>query len=596
VLLLLVERRGQLVTKDDLMKALWPDTFVAESNLTQTVFILRKALGERRGDQRYVATVPGRGYRFVADVLQVPNGTGHPEAEVVSETASIAAPASRLAGWRRWLWLAAAVLLFIASASFLALRFIGLRHQPPEPRIVLAVLPFQNLTGDASQEYLSDGFTEEMISQLGRLDSRHLGVIARTSVMHYKDLREDLPRIGRELGVHYVLEGSVRRDVSRVRITAQLIRVSDQTHLWARQYDREFKDLLVLQGEIAQEIGDEVQSLLGPSRHIRAAAPAALSPKSDEAYDLYLKGRFFWNKRSPEGLQQAAEHFQRAIAKDPGYARAYAGLADSYALISSYRYAASNEFITKARAAALQALRLDDSLAEAHTSLALLSEVYGWDWQTAESEYRRAIQLDPNYATAHHWYAECLGFQGRFDEAFEEMERARQLDPLSLIIAADKGALLYFSRQYERAIEQFRVVSEMQPNFPRVHAVIFAYVEKGRFRDALDDIQAWRRFDPDTPWTWAAEAYVLGRSGQQAAAQQALAKLVHSKHHEQFHPRMFVAAYAATGDKEHALVWLEKAYAEHSSTLADLKVDPVYDPLRSDPRFQNLLRRVGLEN
>ena len=458
---------------------------------------------------------------------------------------------------------------------------------------MLAVLPFENLTGDAGQDYFSDGLTEEMISQLGRLDPQRLGVIARTSVMHFKHSQEQMDQIGRELGVQYVLEGSVRRDAEKVRISAQLIQAKDQTHLWAKQYDRELSNLLALQGEIAQEIAHGIQLTIGDHKRIDSARHASLSPEAYEAYDLYLKGRYFWNKRTTQGFQHAIEYFQQAIAKDPSYARAYAGLADSYALMSGYSLAPQKEFMPRAHAAALKALEIDESLAEAHTSLALITENYDWDWQKAEKEYRRAIQLDPNYATAHHWYAEYLAYQGRFDEAFAEIERARQLDPLSLIIATDNGAILYFSRQYDRAIKQFRAVLDMEPNFPRAHLLIFAYVQKGLFADALADIEKWRRID-NAPGSWAIEAYVYGRSGQQVEARRSLEKLQQLNRRRQMDPAAFALAYVGMDNKDEAFAWLQKAYLEHSNALTALKVDPIYDPLRSDARFQELLRRVGL--
>jgi TolB-like protein/Tfp pilus assembly protein PilF len=458
---------------------------------------------------------------------------------------------------------------------------------------MLAVLPFENLTGDAGQDYFSDGLTEEMIAQLGRLDPQRLGVIARTSVMHYKHSQVQMVQIGRELGVQYVLEGSVRRDSDKVRISAQLIQTKDQTHLWARQYDREQINLLALQGEIAQEIANEIQLTIGDPKRIDSAHQPSLSPEAYEAYDLYLKGRYFWNKRTTQGFQHAIEYFQQAIAKDPTYARAHAGLADSYALMSGYSLAPQNEFMPKARAAAQRAVELDDRLAEAHTSLALVTENYDWDWQNAEKEYRRAIQLDPNYATAHHWYAEYLAYQGRFDEAFAEIERARQLDPLSLIIATDNGAILYFSRQYDRAIEQFRAVLDMEPNFPRAHLLVFAYVQKGLFPDALADIEKWRRID-DAPGIWSVQAYVYGRSGQRVEARRALEKLQQLNRRQRMDPAAIALAYVGMDNKDEAFAWLQKTYSEHSNALTALKVDPIYDPLRSDPRFQELLRRVGL--
>jgi TolB-like protein/Tfp pilus assembly protein PilF len=487
------------------------------------------------------------------------------------------------------------IVLIVALGAYFQWSRPRARPQPLGGRLMLAVLPFENLTGDAGQDYFSDGMTEEMIVQLGRLNPERLGVIARTSVMHYKNNQKPLDQISSELGVQYVLEGSVRRDSNKVRISAQLIQMRDQSHLWSRQYDRELGSLLALQGEIAQEIADEIQLALGDDRRrIAADRKPGASPSSYEAYDLYLKGRYFWNKRIAQGFQQAIECFQQAIVKDPNYARAYVGLADSYAMMSSYSFAPQNEFMPKARAAALRALQIDDSLAEAHTSLAVIAQNYDWDWQTAEKEYRRAILLDPGYATAHHWYAEYLALQGRFDEAFAEMEHARRLDPLSLIMAADNGAILYWSRQYDRAIEQCRAVLEMEPNFPRAHLLIFAYVQEGQFAEALADIEKWRRID-DTPFTWATQAYVYGRSGQPVQARHALEKLEQVNRHRQLDPTpMLVVAYAGMDNKDEAFAWLAKAFRERSNALTVLKVDPIYDPLRSDPRFQELLRRVGL--
>lgn len=570
------------------MAALWPDTAVADANLTQTVFMLRKVLGDKGEGARVVVTVPGRGYRFVAEVRET--GGGAVEAEPAE--AAIAVPVPIPPGARgRWLWLTAAVLLPVTAAAYVGWRFLRPGAPAPQRRIVLAVLPFQNLTGDAAQEYFGDGLTEEMITQLGRLDSRRLAVIARTSVMRYKNSREDLGRIGRELGAEYILEGSVRRDSSRMRIAAQLIQVKDQTHLWAREYDRELTSLLIVQGEIAQEIADEIQLTLGG--HGPPFRPAPLAPKSYAAYDLYLKGRYFWNKRTADGFRQAVACFEQAAANDPTYARVYAGLADSYALMSSYFLAPHNELMPKARRAALRALQLDDSLAEAHASLALIVENYDWDWQTAEKEFRRSIQLDPNYATAHHWYAEYLAFRGRFDEAFAEMERARQLDPLSPILGADKGAIFYYSRQYGRAIEQARGVLEMEPHFSRAQAIaIAAYVQAGRWEEALKAIDSQ---DPaDLHWG-TLRAYVNGRAGRRPQAQQALAQLESQSGNPQLDvPPMLALAYLGVDNTNEAMACLEKAYLEHSNALTGLKVDPVYDPLRGDARFQDLVRRVGL--
>jgi tetratricopeptide (TPR) repeat protein len=411
--------------------------------------------------------------------------------------------------------------------------------------------------------------------------------------MHYKGSQEPLKNVGLELGVQYVLEGSVRRDSGKVRISAQLIQVKDRTHLWARQYDRELVDLLTLQREIAREIAGEIQLTLGGEKNSVLASQSQPSQTSYEAYDLYLRGRYFWNKRTSEGFQQAIRYFQQAISKDPNYARAYAGLADSYAMISSYNLGPKTEFMPKARAAALKALELDEGLAEAHTSLALVTENYDWNWQAAEKEYRRAIELNPNYATAHHWYAECLTWEGRFDEALRESERARQLDPLSLIIAADNGMIYYYSRRYDLAVEKLNAVLEMEPNFPRAHLVRAAYVEKGQFADALADIENYHP-QYDNEWYWSSLAYVYGRSGRPNEARRLLEKLERLNQHTQVDPATILMAHLGLGSRDQAFFWLERAYAEHSNAITTMKVEPAFDLLRSDPRFQDLQHRVGL--
>lgn len=461
---------------------------------------------------------------------------------------------------------------------------------------MLAVLPFENLTGDAEQEYFSEGLTEEMIAQLGQLNPKRLGVIGRTSAMQYQRSQHPLEQINRDLGVQYVLEGSVRRDSKNVRITAELIETSDQKTIWSRQYDRELTSLLALQGEIAQEIADEIQLTLGGrGKRFSAYPEPAASSASYEAYDLYLKGRYFWNKRTTQGFQQAIVCFQQAVAKDPNYAQAYAGLADSYALTSSYNFGSPKDLMPKARAAALRALQIDATLAEAHTSLALIAENYDWDWQTAGKEFQRAIELDPGYPTAHQWYAEDLAWQGRFDEAFAEMELARRLDPLSLSITTDHAATLYYSRQYDRAIEELQTVIDMDPNFPRAHAILaLCYVQKRQFPEAVTSVENLRRIDP-SPGIWVLEAYVYGLSGQRAEARRAFAKFEQLNGHVQLDPTTSLAlATAGMGDKDKFFASLQKAFIGRSNSLTALKVDPVYDPFRGDPRFQALLRQVGL--
>jgi len=462
---------------------------------------------------------------------------------------------------------------------------------------MLAVLPFENFTGDPGQEYFSDGLTEEMISRLGNLDPAHLAVIARTSVMHYKHSQELIPQIGKDLGVQYVIEGSVRRDSERVRITAQLIQVKDQSHLWAQNYDRDLGHLLELQAEIAREVANEIEYSLSGRRPIELTQAAALGPgaKSYEAYELYLKGRYFWNKRTGEGFRQAADYFQQAIDKDPNYGRAYAGLADTFSLMSTWYMGSQNELMPKARAAALRALELDEHLSEAHASLALIKENYDYDWAGSEKEFRRAIELDPQYATAHQWYAEFLSWQGRFEEAFAESERARQLDPLSLIIASDHASILYYSRQYDRAIKQCQSALELDPNFDHARdLMIQAYLQLGRYDEAVDWISR-RAAREEGPWTLAREAAVYGRSGHAEEAHRALAKLEQVAGSRVDRIPTLSLAYSGTGQNERVIDLLQQAYSEHSNAVVQIKVDPMYDSIRSDPRFQDLLRRMGLE-
>ena len=598
ILLVLLARSGETVSKEELMQAVWPDSYVEESNLTQNIFLLRKALGETAQDSGYIITIPGKGYRLVAEVRQAGDGETTTAAdEVPAPTEPVAVPAAGPppAGRLRWLWLLGPGLVLIALvAAMVWHRQQRARPQAPPERVMLAVLPFENLTGDPGQEYFSDGMTEEMIAQLGELDPQHLGVIARTSVMHYKNGKPSLDQICRELGVQYVLEGSVRRDADKVRITAQLIQMKDQSHLWSRRYDRELKSTLALQSEIAQQIAGEIQQALGRDKFALATEPPRRSSTSYEAYDLYLRGRYFWNKRTGDGFQRAIDNFQQAIAKDPGYAQAYAGLADCYVLEAAFSGVPPAELMQKARAAATKALQLDEGLAEAQTSLALITENYDWDWPAAEKAYRRAIELDPNYATAYQWYAEYLTWLGRFDEASRASERARELDPLSLIIAADNGMIFYYSRQYNRAETKLNAVLEMDPTFNRAHAVREVYVEEGKFAEARADIEQCRTLFGMTTY-WSSLAYTDGRSGQAAEASHALDELERLNRQQPVNPAVMAWAYAGVRNKDRTLLYLKQAYEQRSNTMTALKVEPAYDFLHGDPRFQDLIHRVGLD-
>jgi TolB-like protein/DNA-binding winged helix-turn-helix (wHTH) protein/Tfp pilus assembly protein PilF len=613
ILLLLAAERSRVVGREEIAEQVWgKDVCVdVDNSINGAIRKIRQALRDDPEQPRYIQTVTGRGYRFIATIApeETPAeaATPIPTPEIVEPvpvdeaTALPAAPPTSEADAtparsRPW-WPVALIvaLVLIAGAGLLWWRRSN-THATPRGPVRLAVLPFQNLTGDPGQDYFSDGFTEEMITQLGALDPQHLAVIARTSVTPYKDNPAPLTRIAHDLGVQYVLEGSVRRDANRVRVTAQLIPVREQTPVWSKEYDHDPQDLLVVQSEISRAIAKEIQSTLGARNVLVAHAGPRLSPQEYEAYDLYLKGRYLWSKRTPEDLKGAVSWFQQAIALDPNYAPAYAGLADSYAIMSAYGDVPTNQYIPLARAAAQKALQLDDSLAEAHTSLALIAQNYDWDWKTAEKEYRRAIELNPNYATAHHWLAECLAYQGRFDEALAESERARQLDPLSLIIATDNGAIYYFARQYDRAISRFKTVLDVDPSVGRAHLIVDAYVEQGKYADALAAIQRWRPTAADS-WRWAMLAYVYGKSGDKTKALEALAELEKITHDATVdHSPVFDQAYSGIGDKDVWLDWLEEAVRQHNTVPTAFKVDPRYDPLRNEPRFQKLLRDAGFDN
>ncbi|MGA9354236.1 MAG: winged helix-turn-helix domain-containing protein [Terriglobales bacterium] len=612
ILVLLIEKNGETVSREQIIERIWGNgVFLdTDNSINGAIRKIRQALKDDPEQPQFIQTITGSGYRFIAPVLapiSVPevaglgqNAQGLPGQRVSDFTPQDASPTvitasaypDRTSSSRLRLGLVGGLVIVLSAALVVYLQSRrSTSPMPPTGRSMLAVLPFENFTGDATQDYFSDGLTEEMISQLGNLDPAHLGVIARTSVMHYKHEQAPLSQIAKELGVQYVIEGSVRRDAGRVRITAQLIQTKDQTHLWARQYDRDLNNLLTLQSEIAREIANEIEFSLSGRRPIDAAPTSSQGPNAYEAYDLYLRGRFFWNKRTVEGFREAIDYFQQAIAKDPGYARAYAGLADSYALLGGYGVTPQNESMPKARAAALKALELDSGLAEAHTSLALITENFDFDWAKAEQEYRRAIELNPSYATAHQWYAEYLALLGRFDEALAESERARALDPLSLIIAADKGAILYYARRYDEAIAQFRGVREMEPDFPRAQMMVSALVEKGEFATALAEFEKSddRR---NEAWTWAWRAYVYGRGGQHAQAERALERVRLSYKRQPISPDPMLWALLGGGDRNEIFAWFEKAYADHSNLLTTLKVNPAFDPLRDDPRFESLMRRV----
>jgi TolB-like protein/DNA-binding winged helix-turn-helix (wHTH) protein/lipoprotein NlpI len=619
VLQLLLEKHGELVTREQIVERIWgKQVFVDTDNgINAAIRKIRQVLADDADNPIFLQTVTGRGYRFIAPVTVLDAAPVEPENAVAdlsqaglpdSDTAALSRLDSadlarshggdahwfrRASGRTAWILAAGALLVIVSVITFANKARWSSSGEHSHGRMMLAVLPFDNLTGDPSQDYFSDGLTEELITLLGRSDPNRLGVIARTSVMNYKHHSQPLDRVGKALNAQYILEGSVRQNAGEMRVNVQLIRANDQTHLWAQQYELQASNMLTLQTEIAQTVSDEMQRALGGTREHSAASRATINSGSTAAYELYLKGRFFLNKRTTSGLLQATEYFEQSIASDPQFARAYANLAQCYALMGGYTISPPAEYISKARAAALHALELDPNLAEAHAALALIAQTFDWDFVAAEKEYARAIEIDPNYATAHHWRAECLALEGRFDEALPEIDLARQLDPLSLIIATDRGVFLYFARRYDSAIQQLNTVLEMEPNFPRAHVVAYAYAQKGEYDSALLDLQRWRGLD-SSPWIPAMKAYVYGRSGQHAQGREALDELEVLCRNHDVDPLLVAVANVGMGNKDSAFAWLEKAYIRRSSGLNALKVDPLYDPLRSDPRFENLLHRIGL--
>jgi len=605
VLELLVQRAGDVVTRDELREQLWSkETFVDfEHSLNTAIKELRSVLNDSAAEPGYIQTLPKLGYRMMVPVKVVESATPS-AASTVKQGSSQGEPANRriLPERRsqpppRYRWLLALGISLLVIAGFTAYREWSLHRNtsPAENRkLMLAVLPFDNLTGDAGQDYFSDGLTEEMIAQLGRIDPQRLGVIGRSSVMRYKQNRDQLQKIGRELGVQYLLEGTVRKDAGKIRISAELIQTNDQTNVWSHEYDRQLVDILALQADIAQAIAGEIRITLSAPKANGTLRPAQLSSQSYEAYDLYLRGLYFWNKRTPEGFKKAIGYLEDSVKKDPAAAKAYAVLATSYVLMSGYRGFASRELMMKAREVARRAVELDETLAEAHTSLALVAQDCDWDWTKAEKEYRRAIELDPSYATAHHWYAEYLALMGRFEEAQAEIGIARRLDPQSLIIVSDNGVILYYSRKYELSMQEYQSVLEMDPNFPRAVGLMNLYVEKGMRAELLATLGKLEREDVDSAWHWEQLAYYNARAGRMAEARRALRKIEELNKEQGVDPLVFALVYIGLNEKERALENLEKAYAQHSMSLTGAKVDPVYDSLRNERRFQTLLERMHL--
>jgi TolB-like protein/Flp pilus assembly protein TadD len=454
----------------------------------------------------------------------------------------------------------------------------------------LAVLPLESLSNDASQDYFADGMTDELISDLGQISA--LRVISRTSVMAYKHARKPLPQIARELNVDAIVEGTVLRSGDQVRITAQLIEASSDKHLWSESYEGELRDTLALQNQVARAIADQIRINLNPQEQAALKTVKVVNP---QAYESYLKGRYFWNKRTADGLKVALAYFHQALEEDAKYAQAYSGLADTYALLGDWQYAVMTpkEALPKAKAAAIKALELDSALGEAHNSLAFCLDGFDWDFNAAGGEFRRAIELNPGYATAHHWYAWHLALVGNYDEAVVEMRKAENLDPLSLIINADLAELLVIAHSYDESIRQSRKTIEMDPNFALAHNQLGqAYLQKQMLNEAVAELEKAAQLSGGSAPVIANLARAYAGSGRRNEAVKLLGDLKKSSSPRYSRASEIAAIYVSLGDSGQAMSWLERSYEERFNPGALLR--PGFDPLRSDPRFQDLLRRIGL--
>ncbi|MGH9838611.1 MAG: tetratricopeptide repeat protein [Blastocatellia bacterium] len=595
MLLVLIEHRGAVLSKDELMKQLWPDTVVEENNLTVIISALRKALGEDPHQHRYIVTIPGRGYSFVAEVREsLDEGAGQvsegSEERGLHRSAGLAMPL-RASGWK--VILAGLLLILISVPAYLFLSDKSNSAGPAEterPVRTIAVLPFRNLGGESGDEYLSLGMADALITRLGNLQQ----VMTRptSAVLKYSGSGADPLAAGRELAVDALLEGRIQKLEDRIRVTVQLIRVSDGQPLWSEKFDEQFTNIFAVQDSISEQVARALALKLSSAEREQLTKRHT---ENTEAFQLYLKGRYFWNKRSAEGLRKAGEYFQQAIARDPGYALAYAGLADCYNLLSYYQGGSPKESFPKAKAAAARALELDESLAEAHTSLGLAAMCFDWDWAAAEREYQRALELNPHYATAHQWYAEYLTVMGRQPEARAEVRRASETDPLSLIVTAAEGYISYFGRDFDETIRHSEKALEMDPHFVPAHWFLgWGYVQKGMFAEAAGAFQKAVSISGGNSWVLADLGHAYAVSGQKAKAREIIGQLEMKSRRQYVSPYEMALVYAGLNEREQALAWLRKAFEDRAWQLIFLRVEPKFDPLRADSRFTALLRDVGL--
>jgi len=603
VLRVLLERRGEIVTRDELKQILWTaDTFVDfDDGLNTAIRKIRDALADSAEKPRFIETIPKRGYRFVGQVAEArpaipsqpeteakPNLQLENEGERPSDSPLPATQAAFLpAHWR--LPLAGVAALAVFSIVFALYRSTGADRVKQPPIKSLAVLPLSNLSGDPSQDYLADGMTEALI---GRLAGIHdLRVTSRTSSMRFKDTKLSVPEIARSLGVDAIVEGSVIREGNRIRVHAQLIRAATDEHFWSEAYNRELRDVLGLQNDVAQSIARKVEITLTGEEHARLSSAHVVDP---EAYEAYLKGRFYWNKRTAESMPKAALYFEQAISKDPGYGAAYSGLADCNSGLGWHGFMSPAEVLPKAYAAAQKAVEIDPQSAEAHASLALVLD-HKWDWAGAEVEFKRALELNPQYANAHHWYGDYLSIQGRHDEALREAKRALELDPLNLMIGSWTGLRYYFARRYDGAIEQSQNTINLDPNFAAAHLILGkSYAQQRKHAESLDELRKATALSGNSPLYTAQVGVGLALAGKKKEALRVIRELQDISGRRYVSPYGVAQIYAALNNKEQTYNWLEAAYRDRAVWMSYLAVDPVFDSIRSEDRFRELLRRAGL--
>jgi TolB-like protein/DNA-binding winged helix-turn-helix (wHTH) protein/Tfp pilus assembly protein PilF len=616
ILAILLERPGEVVTREELRSRLWPeDTFVDfDHGLNNAVMRLREALGDSSESPRFIETLPRRGYRFIAPVPEVgspmtaagamssPGDNTNTTVERLEILSSDQQGRGQKVGTyarRKWLTLPRVVLtasiLVLGILSGLTVHYVRGMDAVKVSRgrgLAIVVLPLENLSGDKEQDYFADGMTDDLIANLAKI--RSLRVVSRSTAMAYKNTNKPLSEIARELHVDAVVEGTVLRAGNRVRITAELVQVSTDHHLWADTYESQMGDVLTLQNRVTSAIVNEIRINLTPEDKERLAKKPAVNP---EAYEDYLKGRYYWNKRSDEGFNKAIGYFEEATRIDPQYALAYAGLADCYGIVGATIFGNSptSEVAPKAKAAATRALELDPTLAEAETSLATIKFNYDWDWTGAADGFKRAIEMNPSYATAYQRYSLYLIAMGRFGESFEQINKARDLDPLSISINSSLGWRLYFARQYDRAIDQLRNTLDMDPSNELPHLYLGqAYEQKGEYTLAVRELRKAADIAHETPLMISALARAYALSGNKQEAGKLLSGLIAQSRDRYVSPFYIAIVYAGLGQNELAMDWLEKAYADRSNGLVFIRVDPELDTLRSNPRFVALEAKLNL--